>query len=85
MEREKIDWEKTDIGRLFGRMFLPAPPGMLLASTINIADGVFVGLGVSSLIGEQAIACMMFTGNIMCWFVLFYPLRSFSSRSTSFA
>ncbi|MGM9843163.1 MAG: MATE family efflux transporter [Muribaculaceae bacterium] len=48
MIRDSIDWEKTPIGRLFGKIFLPTLLGMLLASTINIADGIFVGRGAGS-------------------------------------
>lgn len=48
MERDSIDWGSMDIPRLFRKMFVPTLLGMLLASTINIADGAFVGRGAGS-------------------------------------
>lgn len=48
MNRDNIDWEKTDISRLFRKMFIPTLLGMLLGATINIADGCFVGYGAGS-------------------------------------
>lgn len=48
MERDRIDWENMNIPLLFRKMFLPTLLGMLLASTINIVDGIFVGQGVGS-------------------------------------
>ena len=48
MDRDNIDWEKTDISRLFRKMFIPTLLGMLLGATINIADGCFVGYGAGS-------------------------------------
>ncbi len=46
--RDSIDWGGASIPRLFGKMFFPTLLGMLLASTVNIADGAFVGHGVGS-------------------------------------
>lgn len=48
MERDSIDWGKTNISRLFRKIFVPTLFGMLLSSTINLADGIFVGQGVGS-------------------------------------
>lgn len=48
MERDSIDWGKADIPLLFRKMFIPTLLGMLLASTINVADGIFVGRGAGS-------------------------------------
>lgn len=48
MERDCIDWGTTNVSVLFGKMFIPTLLGMLLASTINIADGAFVGRGAGS-------------------------------------
>lgn len=48
MERDRIDWQKMDVVLLFRKMFVPTLLGMLLVSTINIADGVFVGRGAGS-------------------------------------
>lgn len=48
MNKDNIDWGKTKISTLFYTMFIPTLLGMLLASTINIADGFFVGQGVGS-------------------------------------
>lgn len=48
MERDRIDWGKMDIPFLFRKIFVPTLLGMLLASSINIVDGVFVGRGVGS-------------------------------------
>ena len=46
--RDSIDWGGASIPRLFGKMFIPTLLGMLLASTVNIVDGAFVGHGVGS-------------------------------------
>lgn len=48
MESDNIDWKKMDIPLLFRKMFIPTLLGMLLASTINIANGAFVGKGAGS-------------------------------------
>lgn len=48
MQRDRIDWGKTNIPLLFRRMFIPTLLGMLLASTVNTADGAFVGRGAGS-------------------------------------
>ncbi len=48
MEKDKLDWGEMNIPILFRKMFVPTLLGMLLASTINLADGVFVGQGVGS-------------------------------------
>lgn len=48
MKRDSIDFENTNIPVLFRKMFIPTLLGMLLASTICVADGVFVGRGVGS-------------------------------------
>lgn len=48
MERDRIDWGTMNVSVLFGKMFIPTLLGMLLASTINIADGAFVGRGAGS-------------------------------------
>lgn len=48
MERDRIDWGKTDVPLLFRKMFVPTLTGMLMASTFNIADGAFVGHGAGS-------------------------------------
>lgn len=48
MERDTIDFGKMDIPVLFRKMFVPTLLGMLLASSMNIADGAFVGHGAGS-------------------------------------
>ena len=48
MKRDSIDWKETTVPLLFCRIFIPTLLGMLLASTINIADGIFVGRGAGS-------------------------------------
>lgn len=48
MERDRIDWGSMNIPLLFRKVFVPTLLGMLLASTINIADGAFVGQGAGS-------------------------------------
>lgn len=48
MKRDSIDWKETNVPLLFCRIFIPTLLGMLLASTINIADGIFVGRGAGS-------------------------------------
>lgn len=48
MKRDSIDWVGMNIPLLFCKMFIPTLSGMLLASTINIADGAFVGRGAGS-------------------------------------
>lgn len=48
MERDSIDFGKTNIPRLFVKLFIPTVLGMLFNSIFNIADGIFVGKGVGS-------------------------------------
>ncbi|MGM9796243.1 MAG: MATE family efflux transporter [Parabacteroides sp.] len=48
MERDSIDWGGMYIPSLFRKLFVPTLLGMLLVSTMNIADGVFVGRGAGS-------------------------------------
>lgn len=48
MDRDSIDWGKMNIPLLFRKVFVPTLLGMLLASTINIVDGAFVGQGAGS-------------------------------------
>lgn len=48
MNKEKMDFGKGDIRRLFGAMFFPTLIGMVFNSALNICDGMFVGHGVGS-------------------------------------
>lgn len=48
MQRDAIDFGKTDVSRLFAKMFFPTLMGLLFGSLLNIADGIFVGRGVGS-------------------------------------
>ncbi len=56
--RDKIDFEHTDISRLFVGIFVPTLTGLLFGGIFNIADGIFVGRGV----GSQALAAVNLTG-----------------------
>ncbi|MGN0909405.1 MAG: MATE family efflux transporter, partial [Succinivibrio sp.] len=56
--RDKIDFEHTDISRLFVGIFVPTLTGLLFGGLFNIADGIFVGRGV----GSAALAAVNLTG-----------------------
>ena len=46
--RDRIDFAKENIPRLFLRLFVPTLLGLLFGAMLNIADGIFVGRGVGS-------------------------------------
>lgn len=48
MQRDSIDFGKTNVSQLFAKMFFPTLMGLLFGSLLNIADGIFVGRGVGS-------------------------------------
>lgn len=48
MMQDNIDFGTMNIPRLFRKMFIPTLLGMVLAATITIADGIFVGRGIGS-------------------------------------
>ncbi len=64
MNRDAIDFNSADIGRLFRQMFFPTLAGMLSIAVITVTDGIFVGQGV----GGDALAAI----NIFCplWMVM---------------
>lgn len=48
MERDKLDFGREDIGKLFRAMFIPTLVGMMFNSILNLCDGMFVGHGVGA-------------------------------------
>lgn len=64
MNRDAIDFNSSDIGRIFRQMFFPTLAGMLSIAIITVTDGMFVGQGV----GGDALAAI----NIFCplWMVM---------------
>ena len=48
MKKDSINWAEMKIPVLFSKMFIPTILGMLMMSSINIIDGIFVGQGVGS-------------------------------------
>ncbi len=52
--KDKLDFGKGDIGRLFRAIFFPTLIGMVFNSALNIFDGMFVGHGV----GSEALAAV---------------------------
>lgn len=48
LNRDEIDFGKTSVPKLFAKLLVPTLLGMLFMSAFNIADGIFVGKGVSS-------------------------------------
>lgn len=48
MQRDKIDFGRGSINRLFAAIFFPTLIGMFFNSVLNICDGMFVGHGVGS-------------------------------------
>lgn len=48
MERDKLDFGKDNINKLFRAMFFPTLIGMVFNSILNLCDGMFVGHGVGS-------------------------------------
>lgn len=54
MQRDSIDFKNEKISSLFSKIFIPTLFGMFLSSTINVADGIFVGKGA----GADALAAV---------------------------
>ena len=54
MQRDSIDFKNEKISVLFSKIFIPTLLGMFLSSTINVADGIFVGKGA----GADALAAV---------------------------
>lgn len=48
MQRDSIDFGKTNIPRLFVKLFVPTLLGLLFWAIVTLADGIFVGQGVGS-------------------------------------
>jgi len=48
MQRDAIDFGKTNVTRLFVKLFFPTFLGLLFGAAFNLADGIFVGRGVGS-------------------------------------
>jgi len=48
MQRDSIDFGRTNIPQLFVKLFIPTLTGLLFGSLLNVADGIFVGRGVGS-------------------------------------
>lgn len=48
-ERDSIDFGKTDISKLFVKIFLPTLASLMFGASVYVADGIFVGNGVGSL------------------------------------
>ncbi len=46
--KDEIDFKNEPLGRLFAKIFVPTLLGMLSGAALNIADGMFVGLGIGS-------------------------------------
>ncbi len=49
MEKDKLDFGKEKIGRLFRALFFPTLIGMIFNSVLNLCDGMFVGHGVGGM------------------------------------
>lgn len=49
MEKDKLDFGKERIGRLFRALFFPTLIGMVFNSVLNLCDGMFVGHGVGGM------------------------------------
>ncbi|MBZ9630441.1 hypothetical protein LB465_06575 [Salegentibacter sp. LM13S] len=47
-QRDAIDFGKTDISKLFPKIFIPTLLGLLSGALIYLADGIFLGHGVGS-------------------------------------
>ena len=48
IERDSIDFGKSEIGPLFRSIFFPTLLSMVFTSLLTVADGIFVGQGVGS-------------------------------------
>jgi len=48
LKRDAIDFGKTDISKLFPKIFVPTLLGLLSGALIYLADGIFLGHGVGS-------------------------------------
>ena len=69
MMQDNIDFGTMNIPRLFRKMFIPTLLGMVLAATITIADGIFVGRGV----GSDALAAVNITAQNKSRLHQYYP------------
>lgn len=49
MKRDSIDFESSDIGRLFRKMLVPTLLGTLAMSAMTVIDGMIVGHGVGAI------------------------------------
>ena len=47
-QRDAIDFGKANVAKLFVQLFVPTVLGLLFSALLNLADGIFVGRGVSS-------------------------------------
>lgn len=54
MERDAIDFGKTNIRKLFVKIFLPTLLGLMFGASVYLADGIFVGNGI----GAEALAAV---------------------------
>lgn len=48
LDRDSIDFGKTNIPRLFASLFFPTLLELVFGALLNVADGIFVGKGVGS-------------------------------------
>lgn len=48
MQRDSIDFNSPDIGRLFRKFLFPTVLGMIFSAIFIITDGIFVGQGIGS-------------------------------------
>ena len=48
LNRDKINFEETNIPRLFAMILIPTLMGLIFGGLLNIADGIFVGKGIGS-------------------------------------
>ncbi|WP_295940831.1 MATE family efflux transporter [uncultured Alistipes sp.] len=48
MQRDRIDFKNTDVGKLFRRFLIPTVTGMVFSAVFVITDGIFVGRGIGS-------------------------------------
>ncbi|MCM1302044.1 MAG: MATE family efflux transporter [Bacteroides cellulosilyticus] len=53
-QRDAIDFGKTDISKLFVKIFIPTLLGLMFGASVYLADGIFVGNGI----GAEALAAV---------------------------
>ena len=73
MKRDSIDFAKTDISKLFVKLFIPTLLGMLFTSLLNIADSA---TGLRTLIYAVVMTVLYFASYVIQQRWVFAPEKN---------